>query len=128
MKKEFWVANKTKRDVALSDLRVTIPAYKIINLLDQRHYNLTLEQLEASAKSGSLFKRNRILAINDVGPAPAPIRQIPVSKYPGIRRNDRPIRTVETPNYEELQFSDEMFANENIDIAEEYKPILPKKK
>lgn len=59
--KEFLIMNISNRDVSLSDLNVTIKAKKTVNLLDNRHYQLTLNQLEKSAQSGSLFKKSNIL-------------------------------------------------------------------
>lgn len=40
--------------VSLGDLRLSIPPGKSYNLLDSKHFNYTLEQLEASASCGSL--------------------------------------------------------------------------
>lgn len=130
--RSYWVSNLTQRDIGLSDLRVTIPAYRTVNLLDEKHYHLTIEQLEASAASGSIFKRKGLISVRDV-PPPQPIKTvIQAFKGPALRRVERSIIQVEVPVYEELQFSaesDEKFAAENLDVAEEVnQPILTPKK
>lgn len=61
--REFLVMNISNRDVSLSDLNLTIKSKRTVNLLDSRHYNFTLEQLQLSAKSGSLFKKSAILKV-----------------------------------------------------------------
>ena len=57
LEEQFWVMNISNRNVSLSDLGLTIPAFKTVNLLDSKHYSLDKETLEASAESGSLYKK-----------------------------------------------------------------------
>lgn len=54
---EFWVTNISDTNITLGDLGMSFPARKSINLLDDKHFTFTLEQLEESAKSGSLFDK-----------------------------------------------------------------------
>lgn len=61
---EFWASNMTKRDVALADLGITLKRMTRVNLL--KGWNLTIEQLEASAASGSLFKKRSMISVNRV--------------------------------------------------------------
>ena len=52
-KMEFWVTNISSTNVSLSDLALTIKARSTVNLLDEKHYNFTLEQLLKSKASVS---------------------------------------------------------------------------
>src|SRR5574338_1468911 len=74
MKKEipaFWLTNISNANVSLADLNLTIKAFSSVNLLDKKHYKYTLEQLEKSQESGSLFnKRDRIVVRNVPPPDP----------------------------------------------------------
>ena len=65
---EFWITNITKRNVCLSDLSLTIPAYKSMNLLDKKHFHYNTEQLEKSMDSGSLFKKSNMVKVRKVAP------------------------------------------------------------
>jgi hypothetical protein len=127
--REFWITNLTNRDVALADLRLTVPAFRSINILDPRHYHLSVEQIETSLKNGSLFRRKGIIVVRDVPPKEPVKPGVYVYKgpLPG-RRFERPIRQVEDKQYEELQVSTEKFAAENVDMVDENKPILEKKR
>lgn len=53
----FWITNISKYNVSIYDLNLTIKAFSSVNLLDNKHYSYTLEQLEKSLLSGSLFKK-----------------------------------------------------------------------
>src|ERR1700757_2861428 len=64
----FWVTNISNRNVSLTDLNLTIPAFRSVNLLDQKHYKYTLEQLQKSQESGSLFRKKSILFVRQVAP------------------------------------------------------------
>src|SRR6202000_3368649 len=62
----FWVTNISNRDVSLSDLYLKIPSHRSINLLDKKHFNYTIEQLQKSAASGSIYnKRDKIKTCNN---------------------------------------------------------------
>lgn len=126
---EFWVTNITNRDVSVGDLGLYIKAYQSVNLLDSRHYHYTLEQLEKSSTSGSLFRKHHMLKIRQVAPEVVKPTEILVHKgQPTPSRVARPIINVEIPRYEELEFSDEKFAQEDLDASfEDTMPILPKK-
>lgn len=123
-RREFWVTNATKMNVCLSDLRLYVPAGKSMNLLDSKHFHYTLEQLLASQASGSLhIKRDKIF-VRDV----PPVNQV----KPGIYKSDqflykapRSNVKVEEKNYEELNVSDQKFAEE---ITEEDDVQLPNPK
>jgi hypothetical protein len=58
---EFWVINISKRNVSLRDLGLTLKSGQSYNLLDSRHFNITIEQIINSVDSGSLYlKRDKI--------------------------------------------------------------------
>ena len=115
----FWVSNISNRNVSLSDLRLTIPAYKTVNLADSRHYNFTNEQLTASAISGSIYKKRNKIIIRQVPPI-IEEKQLTVIDYnavvPTRRRSSVKIEEV---YYEELDISDEKFAAEAADLADQ---------
>ena len=111
----FWVTNISKMNVTLSDLALTIPAFSTINLMDTRHYQYTLEQLQQSALSGSLFKKRNLIVIRKVAPNLEMKKTIPIDRESALPSKERSILTIKEEKYEELQISDEEFALENID-------------
>jgi hypothetical protein len=128
MKKEdpsFWLTNISDRNVSLADLNVTIKAFTCVNLLDKKHYSLTLEQLQTSKEKGSLFlKRDKIkprLA------APTVINNsMPIFREAVAPSRERSTLNVKEEHYEELQVSDTEYAQENFETAEmdTVKPII----
>ena len=73
MSKEFWVTNiSTEYDVALSDLRLTLRRGKTVNLLDQKHYSYTYEQLKESADNGSIKRKSSVIKVLERAPKPRP--------------------------------------------------------
>lgn len=112
---QFWISNISKSNVCVADLALTIPARRSVNLLDKRHYSYTIEQLEISAKSGSLFKKSNKLKVRRVEPDPPLVKPgTYVSKAP-LFLSKLPLRStlvIEEPNYEELQVSEQSFAEE----------------
>ena len=133
----FWVTNFSNRNVTLSDLAVTLPAFRTINLMDTKHYQYTMEQLQASAKSGSLFiKRDKIFVRQDHPDIPAGRhidimmveKKVPINLQANIPSRERSTLVIKEEKYEELQFSDEDFANESADLADmDSKPVFSKK-
>lgn len=115
---EFWVSNISDRNVCLSDLALTIPSRKNVNLLDSKHYSYQKEQLELSAASGSLYAKSKLLKVRQVAPEqlilPGPI----LSKMPRFiaQNTARTGIIVEEQVFEELNISgnsaDEKFADE----------------
>ncbi len=116
---EFWVSNISDKNCSLTDLGLTIPARKNVNLLDSRHYSLTREQLELSALSGSLYKKRDKLKVRQVSPPELLVK-------PGIHTTNMPLHmaksgfrsavVVKDEKYEELDFtSEEKFAQDIVD-------------
>jgi len=106
---EFWVSNVCDKNVTVGDLALSIRSRTHVNLLDSRHYNLTKEQLELSAKSGSLYAKRDKLKIRQVAPEIVVQPGFHVSAMPlhmaqaGLRSNV----VIEDKIYEELDFSTE---------------------
>lgn len=71
MIKEFWIVNISKKNVCLRDLALTIYSRRSMNLLDSKHFSYTLEQLETSAASGSIFAKSTMIKVRKVAPQPA---------------------------------------------------------
>lgn len=119
-KYSFWVTNVTKKNVCLSDLALTIPAGRSMNLLDQKHFYYTLEQLHLSVDSGSIYSKRDKIKISD-NPPVIPIKPgIYLSKEPRYAPPRSSIK-IEEKIYEELVpdtdqlVSEEKFALEYVE-------------
>lgn len=133
----FWVTNFSNRNVTLSDLAVTLPAFRTINLMDTKHYQYTMKQLETSAESGSLFiKRDKIFVRKEQVDIPqgryldimAVKNKTPINLQSTIPSRERSTLIIKEEKYEELQISDEEFATENADTANmDTQPLVVKK-
>src|SRR3990167_9030865 len=113
----FWLTNVSRKNVCLSDLAITIPAKRSMNLLDPKHFTYTLEQLEQSAASGSIFIKRDKIKVRNVAPD--------VVVKPGIyvlneSRGTKPrsLLQIVEKRYEELNVSDEKFDEEFAAIIE----------
>jgi len=141
MKKEFWITNMSKMNVSLADLNLTVKSFSSINLLDNKHYDYTLEELEKSAKNGSIFKKNKFIVVRKVAPTNISNNNMAVistmydkesnmwsengTYLPGRGKS---ILKIDHVDYEELyvdgivnkitkQEEEEKFAQENADLA-----------
>src|ERR1700722_15079084 len=123
----FWVTNVSDRNVTLSDLALNIPAFRTVNLMDTRHYSYTMTQLEQSFQSGSIFKkRNRIR--RRLGPPGIVKSEMPIQRDAIIPSREKSVYEIKEDKYEELQVSNEEFAEENAELAElDSKPAFSKK-
>lgn len=134
----FWVTNYSNRNVSLADLALTIPAFRTVNLMDTKHYQYTLEQLQKSAESGSLhMKRDKIFV------RPVHLSEVPESTYidllavedkvkfkreASIPSRERSTLVIKEEKYDELNITDEEFASENADTANmDAQPLVVKK-
>ena len=97
----------------MRDLALTIPTRRSMNLLDSKHFHYTDEQIEKAIASGSLFKKSRLIKIRIAEPEqPIPPGKY-VSKMPMFMRYQIKAGVdMEEPEFEELQMSDEKFADE----------------
>lgn len=116
----FWVSNVSKRDVGLADLGLVIPARKTVNLLDKRHYYLTKDQLIASATSGSLFKKQNLVKVRKVPPYFEPRPKLEIAENAVVPSRRRSAVQVEEIYHEELEISDDAFAEQAADLIDTY--------
>jgi hypothetical protein len=125
----FWVTNISKRNVSLADLNLTIKAFSSVNLLDQKHYSYTLEQLQTSVKSGSIYNKRNTIKPRDVAPEIIKMN-MPVIAETYIPSRERSVYSIKDEKYEELEMSDEDFAKENADMVDldSIKPIFVRSK
>lgn len=138
-KREFWIINtSTTRDVSLGDLRLTIRRGESRNLLDSRHYSYTEEQLEKSAKTGSIYAKRNVIKIRDIRPSPVITPGKYVTKGNRITRLETkvPVVKIEEPHYDDIDFlndmpgdSDEKFAMDdaNFTVDDHTATLMPGK-
>jgi len=124
-KRTFWVTNMSPMNVTLADLALNIRAFSSINLLDDRHYKYTIEQLLKSKESGSLFKKRDKVVVRNVPPPDPERNKIQIVYGSIIPDRARSLYRVNEEEYEELKVSDEdqkkqdeIYAQENADLAE----------
>jgi len=120
----FWLTNVSNRNVSLSDLNLTVKAYSSINLLDNKHYQYTLDQLQKSVESGSVFKKRDKLVVRKIAPEILKAN-VPLIRETYIPSRERSVFAIKEQNYEELRvenedqkISDENFARDNADLIE----------
>lgn len=123
-KKEFWVSNISNMNVTLADLALNIRARSSVNLLDNKHYKYTLEQLQASAEKGSLFKKRDKIYVRKLAPKILK-SNLQFNRDSVIPGRERSVLEIKQNHYEELAItvSDEEFANELADMADVNEPI-----
>lgn len=115
----FWITNISNKDVTLHDLGVTIRARTSINLLNSRHYSLSLAQLQESLEKGSLFsRRNMVIKKKNPPTIDSLSFKMAVDHNAIIPNRTRSIYEIKQENYEELIVSDEQFADENAETVE----------
>jgi hypothetical protein len=116
-KQSFWITNISNRNVSLADLNLTVKAFSSVNLLDKKHYDYNLEQLNTSATKGSIFKKKDKIVVRQVAPEVIKMN-VPFLKETYIPSRERSTYVIKEENYEELNISDEEFAAENAEIIE----------
>lgn len=128
----FWVSNLSNRNVSLADLNLTIPAFRSVNLLDKRHYQYTLEQLQKSVTNGSIYKKSDKIKVRQIAPEVVK-SNMPILRETFIPTRERSILELKETHYEELDISSEdekkkqeEYANENAELAQldEIKPSV----
>lgn len=125
--KELWITNVTKKDIFIYDLNFTVKALTSINILDPRH-RLTEDMVNKSFEQGSLSKKKHEIIRRVSAPDVTKLNFIPISQNfrPSSERGIRYDRSLE-PNYEELDITDEQFAEEYADMAElDRQPLIKK--
>jgi len=114
-----WLTNITKNKIVLSDLKFTLQPNQTIDILDSKHSNYTVEEINASIKTGSIGARlNKSIFVRILPPKKHTDRKIEMSKV-SFPYKQRSIVEVEEVDYEELHIgiSDEEYADDNAEIA-----------
>jgi hypothetical protein len=121
----FWVTNASPMNVTLADLAVNIRAFSTVNLLDERHYKYTLDQLLKSEENGSIFKKRDRIKVRTLPPPDPKKEELPILRETVMPSRERSLFVIETKEYDELKFDDkdiqkqdEEYAKENADLAE----------
>lgn len=114
----FWITNISPMNVSLADLALNIKSFTTINLLDQKHYKYTLDQLQKSASSGSLFKKRNKIIIRNNPPSNFTKDKILIQKEAIIPSRERSLYNIKEEHYEELNISDDDYIKENSEITE----------
>ena len=126
-KKDYWVTNISKMNVSLADLNLTIKAMSSVNLLDKKHYSYTYEQLELSRIQGSIAKKKDKIVPREVPPEIKKKDRIAFIKDATIPSREKSTFDVKQVHYEELNLTDEQFADENAETAElDRQPLIVK--
>ncbi len=118
---QFWVSNISNMDVSLADLALSIPARKTVNLLDRRHYSFTMEQLKASHTNGSLFNKRGKIKKRVVPPVFETRQMVEVDFNVVVPSRRRSVVQIEHIQYDELDLSDDVFAEQAADFVDENK-------
>lgn len=119
---EFWITNVSKIDVSLGDLNFTIPSGRSFNLLDKKHFNFTLEQIQKSVESGSIFRKRDKIIIRKFAPVtgkPVKMAVVKNGQRNLQRTNRKTIIQIENKTYEELDISDEKYLEDIIDLEDD---------
>jgi hypothetical protein len=102
---KFLIHNRSRQAVSIGDLRITIPPGKTLNLLNNK-IGITLDQIEASYKNGSIFKKKDKLVKVEEAPDPFRAPPITVSKYAALTDNPIGIFSKNTSIYNDVFGSD----------------------
>lgn len=122
----FWATNVSNMNVSLSDLNLTIKSFSSVNLLDNKHYSFSKEQLIKSAENGSLFKKRNKIFIRKYSPE-INKENILFTNTSGVPSREKSIYIIKEEKYDELNLSDIDFAFENAELAEiDSQPIIKK--
>lgn len=124
---EFWIRNISNRNVCIGDLRLSIPPFVAINLFDTKRYRISKEDIQKSFISGSLSKKkDYIIKINNKLESIHNLN-IKLSEIPILHKPRKNVVEVTQEIHDELLISDEDFAKENADFAEDdRKPVISK--
>lgn len=120
----FWITNTSKNLVSLGDLGILLQPHQSVNLLDHRHYSISLEQIQSSISSGSIARTNGKVVVRKVPPpdptkiyrGPSTLKLNEAGDFPSFTRS---ILEHTEFDYEALQITDDEYAKENADLAEE---------
>lgn len=120
--KQIWLINiSTNRDVSISDLGITVIKGQRVNLLS-KHYHLTQEQINQSIKSGSIYKKKKLLKIRETSSSKTVFAKTSSTIQITKPRLLVPLRhKIDTsiPVFDELEFEDDNFGQSDEQYAAE---------
>ena len=121
MAKDFWISNVSKRMVSISDIGILLQPYQSVNLLDSRHYAISEEQIRSSLANGGLYRARDKVYVRKVPPVvtPKPGIKIKMEENLEFPSQVRSIIKHKQFNYEELHITDDEYALQNAELAEE---------
>lgn len=108
---QFWITNFSKKSVHLYDLGVDLAPGKSANLLDRRHYSISVNQIIESLRDGTLAKKKDQVAVRRVLPEAVESALSVAGDEAIIPTRRRSAVQVEEVRYEELEFNDDTFFN-----------------
>jgi hypothetical protein len=119
----LWITNISKKPVSIGDLGLLMQPYQSVNLLDDKNKNcFTPEQVKNSIVSGSIFNLSNFIKIRNIPPNAHNANlanKIMLEEDMHFPSRIRSILEHKEFNYEEQYISDEEYANENADLANE---------
>ncbi len=74
--------------------------------------------MQKSVTNGSIFKKRKILSVRLAAPVIEENNYLKIKVDSSIPSRNRSVLDIKEENYEELNISDELFAEQNADIAE----------
>ena len=111
---EYWITNitylngkKNRMNILLADLQIMIRSGESKNLLDKKHFSYTLDQINKSAESGSLYKKRDKIKIRKVAPKVIVVPGVYLVDMPNFIKPLRSQVEIIEPKYEELEISAE---------------------
>jgi len=116
-KKTFWIVNISNRNVTLSDLNVSIPAGRSVDLLSKNYY-LTEGQLNKSVESGSIFKKRDKIVKRLVAPGEVKKPTLDIDREAVLLKPGKSIYEIKQDKYDELEVTDEELASQNADLKD----------
>lgn len=135
---EFWVTNASPMNVTLADLAINIKSFSTVNLLNKKHYDLTLERLIKSKDSGSIFKKRDKILVRHLPPPKPEKEMIPFIQDTVMQSRARSVFVINAVEYDELKITeekenqnktDEEYAREAAELIENdiHQPVNSKK-
>lgn len=125
----------SNRNVTLADLATNVKAFSTVNFMDKKHYSYTMDQLNKSKESGSIFKKRDMIKSRESAPI-ITNDKISIIKDSIIPSREKSIFEIIIKEYDELLVVndketqsklDEKYAEENVDLVEADLYLIEKK-
>jgi len=116
---EYWITNitylngkKYRANILVQDLQLLIRPGQSYDLLNKKHFSYTLDQINKSAESGSLYKKRDKIKIRKVAPKVIVVPGVYLVDMPNFVKPLRSQVEIIEPKYEELEISAEEMIDE----------------